>query len=129
MNHEKCLHQFHLRNYFLYSVFNERNRRDNEVHGTCQPRSNVNCRHLGESSKYTPGCCSELEPCGLGEGGCSEDSQCMNNLECGYNNCGIRGRNDTRCCRTPWNQPGNISKGIIRVNKLNEELMVKVNHC
>ena len=113
-------------NVLLFLVFNQLNRRSNEEHGTCLPRSNVNCRHFGESSKYIPGCCSELEPCGLGEGGCSNDTHCMSNLECGHNNCGIRGRNDTRCCRTPWNQPGNLSRLFIGVDQFNEELILKI---
>ena len=113
-------------NIFLFSVFNQLNRRSNEKHGTCLPRSNVNCRHLGESSNYIPGCCSKSEPCGLGEGGCSNDSHCMSNLECGHNNCGIRGRNDTRCCRTPWNRPGNISREIISYEQFNEDLLLKI---
>ena len=74
--------------------------------GTCTLKSNFECRHLGESSQYNSNCCSEIKPCGIGEGGCSDDAHCMNNLECGTNNCGIPGRSDTRCCRTPWNRPG-----------------------
>ena len=73
--------------------------------GTCTLKSNFECRHLGESSQYNSNCCSEIKPCGIGEGGCSDDAHCMNNLECGTNNCGIPGRSDTRCCRTPWNRP------------------------
>ena len=66
------------------------------------------CRHDRDISKYDSGCCSQTEPCGLGEGGCSDDTHCMSNLECGNDNCGIRGRNDTRCCQPPWHRPGII---------------------
>lgn len=33
------------------------------------------------------GCCTEDEPCDLGDGDCDEDSQCRGDLICGDNNC------------------------------------------
>jgi len=33
-------------------------------------------------------CCSNSQPCGLGEGDCDNDSDCEGDLVCGQNNCG-----------------------------------------
>ena len=104
--------KINIQNFSLKSYFSDQletqSRHIRGTEGTCSPRSNANCRHLGQSANYSPNCCSENEPCGIGEGGCSSDKQCMSNLQCGDNNCGIPGRNDTRCCRTPWNRPGSF---------------------
>ena len=33
------------------------------------------------------GCCTEDEPCDVGEGDCDSDDECMDGLTCGNDNC------------------------------------------
>ena len=53
-------------------------------------------------------CCSVYRPCGLGQGDCDDDSECINELVCGSEgqgkgeNCGPQFLFDTaECCREP----------------------------
>ena len=50
-------------------------------------------------------CCSVANPCDVGEGDCDNDSECVNDLVCGYNNCqpGVSGSN--------WNSVADCCQG------------------
>ena len=76
----------------------------------CILRGNERCRPLKfieDESKYDPNCCSPAEPCGLGDGGCTTNEDCLESLVCGHGNCGITGA--SRCCATLWESPGLVS--------------------
>ena len=45
--------------------------------------TNGNC----DSSKDDWDCCTSFDPCGVGEGDCDSDTDCIGDLICGYNNC------------------------------------------
>ena len=45
-------------------------------------------------------CCTQENPCDLGEGDCDHDSECTGSLICGSNNCGSGWSNaEFDCCR------------------------------
>ena len=49
-------------------------------------------------------CCTEDDPCDVGEGDCDTDSQCQSNLKCGKDNCKEFDSNwpfDFDCCYQP----------------------------
>ena len=46
---------------------------------------NVEDSCCGEDSGGS--CCTEVNPCYLGEGDCDNDNQCMGDMICGTNNC------------------------------------------
>ena len=74
---------------------------------SCELRGNRNCTPGAIiNPKFKPNCCTFDSPCGLGEGGCSSDATCMNNLVCGDDNCEKDGGGRTSCCATPWDMPG-----------------------
>ena len=55
-------------------------------------------------------CCNEDNKCDVGEGDCDYDSDCLDGLVCGWNNCDSTGDaewdwNDD-CCYKPWSYPG-----------------------
>ena len=84
-------------------------RRAEDASTSCVLEGNENCRPLGfigDESRYSSTCCSAGNKCGLGDGGCISDEDCIGTLVCGSNNCGISGRDDTRCCATSWEEPG-----------------------
>jgi hypothetical protein len=69
---------------------------------------NPNCNAKTWES-YNNECCSTEEPCGLGEGDCDVDEECIGNLVCGTNNCRQDGSGFTRqadCCQLPMNRMG-----------------------
>ena len=74
---------------------------------------NNNCGPNGRPSEYSWGytggddccrerTCAESNSCGLGEGVCGNDNDCLGDLECGRNNCvGSQYSPYDRCCREP----------------------------
>ena len=56
------------------------------------------------------GCCSSSHPCGVSEGQCYNDDECLGHLLCGTDNCFTPFPGDADCCYDPF--PGKqISKG------------------
>ena len=49
-------------------------------------------------SNYDSSCCTVENPCGLGEGDCDQDNQCIGNFVCGYENCGSEFPRLADCC-------------------------------
>ena len=59
-------------------------------------------------------CCTEVNPCIEGDGDCDNDDQCVGDLRCGQNNCGLNGtlghfEAGSDCCEdfeewTEWSQ-------------------------
>ena len=48
---------------------------------------------------YDRDCCSTKEPCGIGEGDCDKDADCLGDLSCGDNNCiGTGFTKQADCC-------------------------------
>ena len=43
-------------------------------------------------------CCSEENPCGVGEGDCDHDNECEGELTCGKNNCADFPSPKADCC-------------------------------
>ena len=58
---------------------------------------NSKCNPLTWTS-YDSGCCTEAEPCGVGEGDCDKDSHCLGLLSCGDNNCNGTGFTSAADC-------------------------------
>ena len=50
-------------------------------------------------AKNVGSCCATSGPCGLGEGGCDNDSDCTGDLVCGENNC-LAGNLEMDCCKS-----------------------------
>ena len=79
---------------------------DNQCQGRQKCRSNTCPSSLGFDSN-TDCCgmstvgdedfCSTDDPCGLDEGHCEWNSECRNDLSCGFRNC-PNGLNETDCC-------------------------------
>ena len=79
---------------------------DNQCQGRQKCRSNLCPSSLGFDSN-TDCCgmpslgdedfCSTDDPCGLDEGHCDWNSECRNDLSCGFRNC-PNGLNETDCC-------------------------------
>ena len=46
-------------------------------------------------------CCSFENPCGVAEGDCDSDSDCLGYFTCGTNNCSPFFPNDADCCQYP----------------------------
>ena len=69
---------------------------------------NPNC-NLNTWESYNNECCSTEKPCGLGEGDCDVDEECIGNHVCGENNCRQDGSGFTAqadCCQLPMNMTG-----------------------
>ena len=49
-------------------------------------------------SSYDPSCCTAQNPCGIGEGDCDRNDQCLGDLVCGKNNCGSGFPSAADCC-------------------------------
>ena len=47
-------------------------------------------------------CCTTNNLCGLEQGNCEDDSECIYELICGTNNCGANFPKGTNCCRKPF---------------------------
>ena len=81
---------------------------------TCTIRTNKRCnpKTWNDTGGYRDGCCTGDQPCGEGEGDCSNDSDCMPGLECGSPHCPKdQGFSDRAECCGPISaefQPGNI---------------------
>ena len=43
-------------------------------------------------------CCTSTTPCVLHDGDCDDDSQCVGDLVCGRNNCGVGFPKGADCC-------------------------------
>ena len=69
---------------------------------SCQPPGNPKC-NAKTWDTYSNACCSEQEKCGVGEGDCNSDSECLGSLVCKYNGCpanqGFHKR--ASCCEQP----------------------------
>ena len=52
-------------------------------------------------SGYDGDCCTVDEPCGVGEGDCDVDGDCIRGLDCGEDNCGSRFETRADCCFDP----------------------------
>ena len=76
----------------------------------CPLRGNKECTAVLDSNDdpvFKSDCCSIEAPCGLGEGSCYENGDCMASLVCGENNCDLEGGGKTNCCTTKWEKgPG-----------------------
>ena len=46
----------------------------------------------------SPSCCSKKKPCGVGQGDCDDDYECVDDLVCGKDNCGGWGLMSYDCC-------------------------------
>ena len=51
-------------------------------------------------------CCTTNNLCGLEQGNCEDDSECIYELICGTNNCGANFPEGTNCCRKPFSCSG-----------------------
>ena len=58
---------------------------------------NPNCNSVTWLS-YDGECCSTSNPCGVGEGDCDINGECIGDLECGYRNCGSEFDTGADCC-------------------------------
>ena len=47
---------------------------------------------------YDGSCCTSEKPCGLSEGDCDGNDECVGDLNCGNNNCGPAFPNTADCC-------------------------------
>ena len=76
----------------------------------CILKGNINCAALlnnRDEPVFRPDCCSIESPCGLKEGSCKEDGECMSTLVCGKDNCDREEGGKTNCCETKWEKgPG-----------------------
>ena len=50
----------------------------------------------------TWGCCSSSQPCGVSEGHCSNDDECLGLLLCGTDNCFTPFSSSADCCYDPF---------------------------
>ena len=67
----------------------------------CPPRGNPSC-FPKNTAEFNATCCTECEPCGLGEGQCTEDYHCLDMLQCGKSNCNAIGfPAGSNCCDFP----------------------------
>ena len=53
------------------------------------------------SNSETWECCTDSKPCGLGEGDCDNNEDCLGNLLCGKDNCSPPFHEDADCCYDP----------------------------
>ena len=51
-------------------------------------------------SSHDWSCCTVENPCGIGEGDCDNDNQCIGYLVCGTDNCGSEFASQMDCCIT-----------------------------
>ena len=61
-------------------------------------------RVCDQSDSSTWSCCTETKTCGVGEGDCDTDGECLDGLKCGSNNCKTIfkwGSGSTDCCYQP----------------------------
>ena len=78
-------------------------------------------------SEYNKDCCSVEKPCGVQEGYCNSDSECIGGLVCGHNNCGERfpGINPD-CCTVAGTQSLSlhrfINKAILQIILLGQSI-------
>ena len=49
-------------------------------------------------SRYDGSCCTAQNPCGIGEGDCDRNDQCLGYLVCGKDNCGSGFPSAADCC-------------------------------
>ena len=49
-------------------------------------------------------CCSIDKPCGIYEGDCDDDDECLGTLECGEDNCLEGFESHTDCCYDPFTE-------------------------
>ena len=52
-------------------------------------------------------CCSSTNKCGLNEGDCDSNNECIGDLVCGRDNCQFPFPSDADCC-----EPGNFTKSL-----------------
>ena len=50
-----------------------------------------------------PDCCTSSDPCGIGEGVCASDAECLGSLKCGHENC----RRDFSSSGSNWTSTDN----------------------
>ena len=79
---------------------------DNDEEGaTCKHPGNAKCNpnSWDKYEGYHDACCSDLEKCGIDEGDCNSDSECLGSLICLYNGCPASQGFDERasCCQQP----------------------------
>ena len=59
----------------------------------------LRCSWSGASTEEKWSCCSISKKCGLNEGDCDSDNDCLGNLRCGLNNCvGSQFHPEADCC-------------------------------
>ena len=67
----------------------------------------ANCNPSDSSwTGYSESCCSNANPCGAQQGGCSSDNQCSGQLVCGTNTdnqCGGSFTTSQKCCHEKGN--------------------------
>ena len=61
------------------------------------PIGNPECNSATWSS-YDPSCCTTKNPCGIGEGDCDRNDQCLGHSVCGKDNCGSGFPSAADCC-------------------------------
>ena len=71
---------------------------------TCTLKSNSKCWPTSDLN-YNLTCCTPGEQCGILQGGCTSDMDCMDNLECSNDNCGLE-IDGSKCCQAPGRKPG-----------------------
>ena len=65
----------------------------------------LNC--LAKSCNGTPydnECCSSKQQCGINEGDCDSNDDCIGDLVCGKDNCPTHFPSDADCCQYPGNR-------------------------
>ena len=77
----------------------EREIKTGNIGGTCILKNNSNCWPLSGTS-YNATCCSPDHQCGILQGGCLRDDDCMNNLVCSKHGCGPK-NSGMQCCQIP----------------------------
>ena len=87
-----------------------------DVDETCILKTNPNCWPLNEL-EYNASCCTPDEPCGILQGGCISNNDCMDNLECSVDHCGLD--SDKRCCQPPGRKPGILFAFLIFLDSQN----------
>ena len=61
---------------------------------------NPNC-NPSTWTQYDKECCSVTNPCGVGEGDCDINRECIGDLVCGTDNCGPEFESNADCCFDP----------------------------
>ena len=61
------------------------------------PGGNPECNSATWSS-HDYSCCTARNPCGIGEGDCDGNDQCLGDLICGEDNCGSEFPSNADCC-------------------------------